>query len=161
MGIREKSHRLPREYYVGPVSVSFTLCIHKGAQAFVKPDIVTVFTDILVSVATKTECIIPAYCFMPDHQRVIIEGTHSDSDICKAITSYKQKSGFWMSKNKPEIRWQKDFYDHVIRKHEDLATQVKYILDNPVRKGLVSYWKDYAFKGSIGCKTEDVLEGLL
>ena len=61
-----------------------------------------------------------------------------------------------MSMNKTGIRWQKDFYDHVIRRHEDVAVQVRYILDNPVSKGLVSSWQDYPFKGSIGCKLEDV-----
>jgi len=66
-----------------------------------------------------------------------------------------------MSSNKSGIRWQKDFYDHVIRKHEDITTQIKYILDNPVRKGLVSSWQEYPFKGSIGCKMEDVLNGIV
>ncbi len=58
---------------------------------------------------------------MPDHQHLIITGTCSDSDIWKAIVSYRQKTGFWMSMNKTGIRWQKDFYDHVIRRHEDIA----------------------------------------
>jgi REP element-mobilizing transposase RayT len=66
-----------------------------------------------------------------------------------------------MSKNKPEIRWQKDFYDHVIRTNEDIAAQVRYILDNPVRKGLASSWEEYPFKGSIGCELEDILLGVI
>jgi REP element-mobilizing transposase RayT len=91
----------------------------------------------------------------------MITGTRGDSDIWKVIVSYKQKTGFWMSKNKPEARWQKDFYDHVIRTNEDVATQVKYTLDNPVRKGLVSSWEEYPFKGSIGCKLQDILNGII
>ena len=63
-----------------------------------------------------------------------------------------------MSANKPMMRWQKDFYDHVIRTNEDIATQVRYILDNPVRKGLVLFWQEYSFKGSIGCNLEDFLD---
>jgi len=66
-----------------------------------------------------------------------------------------------MSKNKTNIEWQKDFFDHVIRRHEDIATQVKYILDNPLRKGLVSSWQEYPYKGSIGCEMEDVLYGII
>lgn len=31
-----------------------------------------------------------------------------------------------------------------------------YILDNPVRKGLVSDWKDYPFKGSLDFSLEDI-----
>lgn len=66
-----------------------------------------------------------------------------------------------MSQNEPKIRWQKDFYDHIIRRFNDIATQVRYILDNPVRKGLVSSWQEYPFKGSIGCKIEDILIGII
>jgi REP element-mobilizing transposase RayT len=68
-------------------------------------------------------------------------GKQSNSDVWKAIVSYKQKTGFWMNVNKPEVRWQKDFYDHIIRRHEDIAVQIRYILDNPVRKGLVAKWR--------------------
>lgn len=164
MILREKRHRLSKEYYKGETSVAFTLCLKRNVVAgFSLRDfgIVSIFTDILSSVIAETNCIIPVYCFMPDHQHLIITGTSGDSAILKAIVSYKQKTGFWMSANKPGVAWQKDFYDHVLRKHEDIATQVRYILDNPVRKGLVSSWQDYPFKGSIGCKLEEVLNGII
>lgn len=139
-------------YYTENVAAGFSLR---------EPEIVDIFTDILNSVITKTGCIVPVYCFMPDHQHLIITGTQNDSDIWKTIVSYKQKTGFWMSVNRPVIKWQKDFYDRVIRTHEDTAVQVRYILDNPVRKGLASSWQEYPFKGSIGCKIEDVLNGII
>ncbi len=161
MPIRERNHRLPRELYKGILSASFTLCIENHAQAFVDPKTIDVFEDILSSVVTKAQCIVPAYCFMPDHQHLIITGTSSNADLWKAIVNYKQKTGFWFSTNKPVIKWQKDFFDHIIRKDETLATQVRYILDNPARKGIVSSWRDYPYKGSIGCKLEDVLAGLM
>ena len=161
MGIQEKKHRLPKEYYKGHVSVAFTLCLKGNNRIFFNNNIVTVFTDILNSVVSKANCIVPVYCFMPDHQHLIITGTSGDADVWKTMVSYKQKTGFWMSENEPGVRWQKDFYDHVIRTHEDIAAQVRYILDNPVRKGLVSSWEDYPFKGSVGCKLDDVLNGIM
>jgi len=66
-----------------------------------------------------------------------------------------------MSTNKPKMRWQKDFYDHIIRTNENIATQVRYILDNPVRRGLLSSWQEYPFMGSIGCKLENILLGII
>jgi REP element-mobilizing transposase RayT len=161
MVVKEKRHRLPKEYYRGKISVAFTLCLKGDAQAFISNEIISIFTDILTSAAIKEGCIVPVYCFMPNHQHIIIAGTCIESDLWKAIVSYKQKTGFWMSTNKPEIGWQKDFYDHIIRTNEDIAAQVRYVLDNPVRKGLVSVWQEYPFKGSIGCKLEDVLLGII
>jgi REP element-mobilizing transposase RayT len=64
-----------------------------------------------------------------------------------------------MSMNKPGMKWQKDFYDHIIRTREDMVSQVRYIQDNPVRECLVSFRDEYPFKGSIGCNLENFLEG--
>lgn len=170
MVMKEKNHRLPKEFYRGEISVALTLCVRKDVASNINvvsgfslsnPKIVNKFTEILGSIIKKEGCIVPVYCFMPDHQHLIITGTRSNSDIWKAIVSYKQKTGFWMSKNKPEVRWQKDFYDHIIRTNEDVATQVRYILDNPVRKGLVSSWEEYPYKGAVGCRLEDVLLGII
>jgi len=39
-------------------------------------------------------------------------------------------------------------YDHVLRKEESIEGVARYILDNPVRKGLVSDYKEYPFSWS-------------
>jgi REP element-mobilizing transposase RayT len=161
MTIRERNHRLSRELYKGILSASFTLCIHDNAQAFINPKTIGVFENILSDVVTSGQCIVPVYCFMPDHQHLIITGISNDADLWKTIVNYKQKTGFWLASNRPRIKWQKDFFDHIIRKEENLAAQIRYILDNPARKGIVSSWRDYPYKGSIGCKLEDVLAGLM
>jgi putative transposase len=161
MSIKERRHRLPIEFYKGKTSVSFILCLKGEIPVSFDNETANAFIDILSSVIEKENCIVPAYCFMPDHQHLIIMGNRSDSDIWKAIVNYKQKTGFWMSVNRSKTKWQKDFYDHVIKNHEDIAVQIRYILDNPVRKGLVQSWEEYPFKGAIGCKLEDVLNGIV
>jgi REP element-mobilizing transposase RayT len=146
---------------VGEISVSFTLCLKGQIRAFIKPEIVKIFKDILISVFATEDCIVPVYCFMPDHQHLILTGTTGNSNVWGSMVKYKQKTGFWMSVNEPEMRWQKDFFDHIIRTNENIAVQVRYILDNPVRKGLVTFWHEYPFKGSIGCNIEDILIGII
>jgi len=160
--IREHKHRLPKELYRGEISVAFTLCLKRdsGSSGFLQPKIVDKFIDILRSVVSEAGCFVPVYCFMADHQHMIISGRRKNSDIWSTIVKYKQKTGFWLSKN-TSLRWQKDFYDHAIRSDEDIAAQVKYILGNPVRKGLLKSWEEYPYKGSIGCRLEDVLNGIL
>jgi len=41
--------------------------------------------------------------------------------------------------------WQTESFDRVLRSSESLDAKVAYILDNPIRAGLVSQWKDYAW----------------
>jgi hypothetical protein len=44
--------------------------------------------------------------------------------------------------------WQARFYDHVMRTGEDGRRMAKYILDNPVRKGLVEEAGMYPYSGT-------------
>lgn len=39
--------------------------------------------------------------------------------------------------------WQQESFDHVLRSSESLDAKVNYVLQNPVRKGLVKNWRDY------------------
>ncbi len=158
--IREKKHRLPLEYYTGQIACAFTICVKNKRVLFNNPRIINIFIELLKKASYRYNCIVPVYCFMPDHLHIILIGKEENSNLWKAISYFKQITGYWLAKNKLG-KWQKDFYDHIIRKHEDLVAQVKYVLDNPVRKGLVDNWQDYPYKGSIGINLEDVLAGVL
>jgi len=160
MLVREKRHRLPDNNYKGEISVAFTLCVENRFELFRNPSIVGIFTDILKAIVERFSCIVPAYCFMPDHLHLIVAGINGNADSLRCIKTYKQKSGYWLAKHLNNACWQKDFYDHILRKDENLINVVKYIFDNPVRKGLVAHWQDYPFKGSIGYSLDEILQSL-
>lgn len=149
---------------MGQISVAFTLCLDKTSVAagysLRDSEIVDCFKNQLTVMAERQGCIIPVYCFMPDHQHLMMTGMRSEANLWQTIVDYKQKTGFWLSVHRSGMRWQKDFYDHILRRGEDIAAQVRYILDNPVRKGLVKNWEEYPFKGAIGCHLEDILCGI-
>jgi len=155
--VREKKHRLPLHCYLGQVRVTFTLCIEDKRPFFVEKAIVDKFIEILREAKGKYNCKNWVYMFMPDHLHVVNEGISDSSDLWKMMNFFKQKTGFWLSRNKKGTKWQKDFYDHVHRKEDDLKKHIIYILDNPVRKGLVSDGKDYPSKGSLDFSLEDII----
>lgn len=154
--MKEKKHRLPLSCYKGKVIVTFTLCIENKKPFFVEKVIVDEFIEILIEVKEKYNCKNWVYIFMPDHLHIVEEGISEGSDLWKMVNLFKQKTGFWLSKNK-ETKWQKDFYDHIHRKEDDLRKHIIYILNNPVRKGLVSDWEDYPFKGSLDFSLEEII----
>jgi len=41
--------------------------------------------------------------------------------------------------------WQKNFYDHIVRKEESILKIAEYILNNPVRKGMALRWESYPY----------------
>jgi putative transposase len=157
---REKSHRLPLEYYRGEIAISFTLCLKDRPSILTRAEVIDPLISLLAKSARRESCMVPGYCYMPDHQHIILLGTKDNSDIWKALCHYKQSSGFWFSRNLQGVRWQKDFHDHIMRERENLAHHVRYVLENPVRKNLVSHWQEYPFSGALLCPLDEVLSGL-
>ncbi|MBI4652326.1 hypothetical protein HY745_13835 [Candidatus Desantisbacteria bacterium] len=47
-----------------------------------------------------------------------------------------------------EKLWQENYYEHVLRKDEDTKSIVKYIFENPIRKGLSCNILNYPYSGS-------------
>jgi len=155
--VLENKHRLSLDCYRGRVRINFTLCIENKKAFFKDEAVINKFLEILKETLNKYDCKNIIYIFMPDHLHLILEGFSGEADLWKAIVLFKQKTGFWLSKNGNGIRWQKDFYDHVHRKDDNLRKHISYILDNPVRKKIVVNWKDYSFKGSLDFDIEKII----
>ena len=51
--------------------------------------------------------------------------------------------------------WQSGFYDFILDSEEKVLSRMKYIEDNPVRKGLVTHSEDYKYS-SIKYRDETV-----
>lgn len=157
--MREKTHRLPPEQYRGAKTVAFTACIRDRKRAFITPDVVQPQIEFLEKWSTAFGCHIPAYCFMPDHLHVLFRGLEEGSEPLKAMIEFKKSSGLWLARNANTFRWQKDFYDHIIRSGKDWRTQAIYVLFNPVRAGLVEDPVAYPFSGCLpGDKADLIIE---
>ncbi len=153
----EKKHRLHRGAYVGLVRGTFTLCVKDKKTLFDNQIIVDQFLKTFAEAIRTEQLMNWVYIFMPDHFHAVIERKISQSDLWRAMVLFKQKTGYWLSKNNINREWQKDFYDYVHRKEEDLVKHIRYILENSVRKGLVKNWKDYPFKGSLDFSLEELI----
>jgi REP element-mobilizing transposase RayT len=149
MAIVEKPHRLPPAMYQGTVRATFSIRLGNNDAFFTTRERVDPFIQILAEARTRHNCRNWVFIFMPDHMHFVNEGTSPASDLLKMIYFFKQKTGYWLSRNTDGVAWQKDFYDHIHRQEDDLPKHIRYILENPVRKGLVTQWRDYPFAGSL------------
>jgi putative transposase len=154
--IIEKKHRLSSGHYRGSIRVTFTFCIEGNNPLFSDNSVVDIFLKALKEAESKFDCKNWIYVFMPDHLHIIMEGNSEKSDLWKMDKLFKQKTGYWLAQNKSGIEWQKDFYDHIHRKDEDLKKHIRYILDNPIRKRLISDWQEYPYKGSLDYSLEEI-----
>jgi putative transposase len=140
--------RLPSVAYVGIQRYFLTLCTAERREWFKERVIVEqVLLQLFARAATESFSI-PAYCVMPDHLHLLAEGTTVESRLERFVSSFKQKTGFAFLKQCRARLWQDGYYDRIVRDDEETLAVVRYILDNPVRKGLVSKFNDYPFSGS-------------
>jgi len=144
-----RTHRLPDEFYQGLITVAFTCCLKDKKQDIAKKEIVLPCSEILFTESIRSDCDVLAYIFMPNHCHILLQGKSDHANTKSAIHNFKQKSGYWLSKNHHGFEWQKSFYDHILRSDEETDKHIRYILENPIRKGIIEDWKEYPWKGSM------------
>ncbi|MFQ5956551.1 MAG: transposase [Candidatus Brocadiales bacterium] len=109
-------------------------------------DIVSCLKELRVSHGFK----LYVYCIMPDHIHLLLSPGDSGLGLSKIIQIFKSMTTRrYRANGAKDILWQTYFYDHVVRREEDLNNIAKYILENPVRKGIVTDWQSYPFCGLI------------
>ena len=143
-----KRTRLSNFNYQGTYAYSITITTDYRKNFFSDYQNVDLVLPILKRSCEEFYFQIYVYCFMPDHLHILLKGEGYEAELKKCVNNFKQKSGFvFKQKNKCNL-WQPSYYDHILRKDEDLLTVARYILLNPVRKGLVHNFKEYSFSGS-------------
>jgi len=76
-----RPHRLSAECYQGLITVAFTCCIKGKKNTFTNAEIVLPYPKILFAEASRFECDVLAYVFMPEHHHVLIRGKTEKADI--------------------------------------------------------------------------------
>jgi REP element-mobilizing transposase RayT len=100
---------------------------------------------------------IHAYCFMPDHVPLFLEGLSDSSDLRRFIRDWKQRTTYEYRNTTGGDLWQRGHVDHVLRPDEDADVVMRYVLGAPVRAGLVPPSGEYRYVGSDTGATDGVL----
>jgi len=153
-----KEHAKPKRLedfpYRGRYRYFITIRSESFRHHFVKDEVVAKVIDILRSAAKQEGFSIWAYCFMPDHAHLLVEGKHSNADMKHFVASFKQKSGYWFRSTYGVKLWAPNYHEHVLRNDEATMTAARYIIQNPIRKGIVEDCSSYPYAGSF--EVEDV-----
>ena len=88
-----------------------------------------------------------AVVVMPDHIHLILhpEVEHSLSDILKGIKGMSARKINAYRNTSDHSVWQDESFDRIIRDEQELAEKLTYILENPVKAGLVREEQSYPF----------------
>jgi putative transposase len=144
--------------YIGLQRYFLTFCTHNRDRIFISKEPVDIVREQILCAADEEQFAIVVYCFMPDHIHLLAEGESETADGRRLIARAKQFSGFYYSKRFRKPLWQRYGYERVLRTEEDTLGVAKYILENPVRGGLVQSPQDYEFSGSTRYSVQEILD---
>jgi putative transposase len=134
--------------YIGFHRYFLTFCTLRRRRHFVTADKVDLVRSQIVRAAAREGHSLLAYCYMPDHAHVLVEGVHATAHGRRFIALAKQFSAFHFKRTFGEALWQRYGYERVLRNEEGTLSVARYIVENPLRAGLVANICDYAFVGS-------------
>ncbi len=147
--------------YLGMYRYFLTFCSDRRRQVFVNARVVTLAIAQIVRAADEEHFAVLVYCFMPDHLHLLIEGRADNSDCRRFIKSAKQYSGFYYSRKHGDKLWQRYSYERALRNDEATLDVARYILNNPVRAGLVREPREYPFIGSMTYSIDEILDAIV
>jgi len=146
--------------YLGFHRYFLTFCTDWRRKWFVDSAAVDLVLSQFLRAASNEQFAILVYCFMPDHVHLLVEGLAPNSDCKRFIVRSKQLAAHAYGSTFNARLWQPNGYEHVVRDDEKTQVVARYILENPVRAGLVVNPLDYPFSGSQIYKVADLLSGL-
>lgn len=78
------------------------------------------------------------FVVMPDHVHGLIRFPSAEYPMKVTVAQFKKYTARTVG-----IEWQRDFFDHRLRREESEREKVDYILRNPERAGLVAHWEQW------------------
>ena len=125
-----------------------TVCARKGAADLSSSSLATDLLAHLRQHVAAERFALLAYCFMPNHVHLALEGLSEASDLRRLVSQWKQATGYRYKQEHRQGLWMPGYHDRVLRDGEPTMNVVLYALRNPVRAGLAGSLCEYPFAGS-------------
>lgn len=92
------------------------------------------------------------YCIMPDHLHLVVNPGRDG--LPHAVRLFKGRlTPWWRKAGDGKPLWQDGYFDHRLRSHESFSDKCRYVMENPVRAGLVRIDTDWPWTGSLATLT--------
>ncbi|MCX6991890.1 MAG: hypothetical protein NT011_01980 [Kiritimatiellaeota bacterium] len=147
----EHSHlpRLDPAWYQGHAIIHWIMTMDKRQKGWLTAGYHSRFRELLLHTLFRFDLVCPVYCLMPDHMHLLWMGTKIDSDQQMGAAFFRRHLNTILT----PYRLQKQAYDHILKESEReknaFQSLVFYILENPVRQGLVLQREKYEYSGSL------------
>ena len=143
-----KRIRLPASAYLDPdrfwhVTISTE---NRAARVFADAGFAREAVAMIAERCRVRGAILEIYCLMPDHAHLLVR-VERDGLVQVMADVKSLTTRLWWKHGGEGVLWQRSFYDRGIRTEREYDEAVTYIIENPIRAGLVEDWRDYPFIG--------------
>ena len=121
------------DYQEAGCSYFLTICATHHAPSLLTAETVKA-VEISLAKMRALGALVHCYCLMPDHIHLLI----SLADYPKGVTELVRGFKTTASRRAGRPLWQRSFHDHILRPSENPEEVCRYILGNPIRKGLAT-----------------------
>jgi len=129
-------------------------------KAFDTTDFGPFVVEALIDLGTKFCFEISSYVVMPDHVHFVATAIEDGADFKGFVKAWKQKTGFEWSRRHGRRLWQHGYWERVLRDNDNALSLCRYILENPVRAGLVEHPIEYSLCGSTQYTVVEICEAI-
>jgi putative transposase len=146
--------------YRGPHCYFLTICCHQRERCFEDDASAVWLVSQVVQLFPSKRFAVIAYCVMPDHIHLLLEGATDGADLRVAMHDWKQQTGFeWKRRTKQRL-WQSGYFEYVLRDEDSVSSIVRYIVSNPVRAGIAEDIGQYPHTGSSRYRLEELTDAV-
>jgi REP element-mobilizing transposase RayT len=153
METRYPNRKYPRlkrkEVYTQSGAVAHVIIgTHQKQSMFLDDALAGVASSMIEELSIEKGNMLFAYCVMPDHIHILV-GAAEECSVIKFVKYFKGRFASYCRRNGKGARLQRSFYDHVLRREEDVFEVARYIAGNPVRAGIAPRLGEYPHAGSL------------
>ena len=136
---RTLPHGIPSWAADGAVFFITICCQERGKDTLCQEPVARAVFDSVTFRHERHDWFVHLWLLMPDHLHGLVSFPQ-DKSMKQVISKWKE----WVAKH-AHIRWQRDFFDHRLRRDESFEEKAHYIRMNPVRAGLVGRPEDWPY----------------
>jgi len=142
--------RLAAGAYGGFACVHWTMAMEKRSAGWLNDLLHARLREAILHSCARYGLICPVYTLMPDHAHFVLLGIHESADQRLAVRLLRRQ---WTALLACEHELQRQPFDHLLREEERereaFQSVAHYLLENPVRAGLVARREDWPFLGCL------------
>jgi len=148
---RKHLRRLDRVAISGPPVFFLTVCVYRRHHVLAEPSIAGILIEGWRHAKAQHGWLVGRYVVMPDHVHFFASPLGEGAkELSRLLNYWKRSTAIRIRRaGVSEFRWQREFFDHLLRSDESYAGEWDYVRDNPVRANLVGRPEEWPYQGEV------------